>query len=405
MKDIYLDNAASTKPNSKLIERVSVCMDKYYGNPSAMHKSGYQAKIFLDEQRERIAKVLGGVRFEEIIFTSGGTESDNLAILGTARANAGKGKHIIVSQIEHHAVLGPSHKLEKEGFEVTYLAVDKYGMVNVEDIKKALRNDTILVSIMYANNEIGTIQPISEIAKVIEDHNTKLKANSYHLPAGRHGLKTLFHTDACQAAGYLDLNIKKLGVDMLTLNGSKVYGPKGAGILYVKSGIKLEPLMYGGGQENSIRPGTENLAGIVGLADALEETDLNREKESARIKILSDKLTQGILKIPRTFLNGHPEKRLPNNVNITILDIEGEALLLHLDEKGVFVSTGSACTSRSLEPSHVILAMGLPYEAAHGSIRFTLGRDTTEEEIDYVLEVLPKIVEDLRKISPIRVNF
>lgn len=396
MKDIYLDNAASTKPDSKLIERVSACMDKHYGNPSAMHKSGYQAKMFLDEQRERMAKVLGGVRFDEIIFTSGGTESDNLAILGVARANAKNGKHIIVSKIEHHAVLGPCHKLEKEGFEVTYLSVDKYGLINVEDIKKALRQDTILVSVMYANNEIGTVQPISEIAKIIEEHNKKIKINN---------LKTIFHTDACQAAGYLDLDIKKLGVDMLTLNGSKVYGPKGVGILYVKSGIKLESLMYGGGQENGIRPGTENLAGVAGLAEALEYADSNREKESARIKKLSDKLTEGILKIPKTFLNGHPEKRLPNNVNITILDIEGEALLLHLDEKGVFISTGSACTSRSLEPSHVILATGLPYEAAHGSMRFTLGRETTEEEIDYVLEVLPKIVEDLRKISPIRVNF
>lgn len=392
MKEIYLDNAASTKPNSKLIELVSSCMSEYYGNPSAMHKVGYQAKMVLDAQRERIAKVLGGVKFSEIIFTSGGTESDNLAILGVARANFSKGKHIITSQIEHHAVLEPCRKLEKEGFEITYLPVDRYGMVDVGDIRKALRKDTILVSIMYANNEIGTVQPISEIAKAIQEHNEKTKA------------KVLFHTDACQAAGYLDIDVKKLGVDMLTLNGSKTYGPKGVGILYVKSGIKLEPLMYGGGQESGIRPGTENLAGIMGLAEALESANSDREKESARIKKLGDKLIKGILKIPKTILNGHPEKRLPNNVNITILDIEGEALLLHLDRKGIYVSTGSACASKTLEPSHVILATGLPYEAAHGSIRFTIGRETTEDEIDYVLNTLPQIVEDLRKISPIRVN-
>ncbi len=398
MKEVYLDNAATTKTDPRVVEAMLPYFSEHYGNPSSMYKIGHESKMVIDEARERIAKILGGVRPDEIIFTSGGTESDNLAVLGSARKHGpqsgGKMKHIITTQIEHHAVLHPCEKLEKEGFEVTYLPVDRYGMVNPEDVKNALREDTVLVSVMYANNEIGTVEPISEIAEVIKKFRKDKKTSFPY-----------FHTDACQAAGYLDLDIKKLGVDMLTLNGSKVYGPKGIGILYIANHVRIEPLVYGGGQEKNLRSGTENIAGIVGLAKALEIAEEEKKEESERVKKLADKLKDGILKsIPKTFLNGHPEKRLPNNVNITILDIEGEALILHLDNYGIYTSTGSACTSASLDPSHVILAIGLPYEAAHGSLRFALGRYTTEEDIDYVLETLPKVVEDLRKISPTKVD-
>ncbi len=394
MKEIYLDNAATTKVDPRVVEVMLPYFSENYGNPSSMYKIGHEGKMAVDLARERIAKILGGVRPDEIIFTSGGTESDNMAVLGSARMHKDKKKHIITSTIEHHAVLYPCERLEKEGFEVTYIPVDRYGMVNPEDIKNALREDTVLVSIMYANNEIGTIEPISEIAEVIKKFRAEHKTPFPY-----------FHTDACQAAGYLDLNIATLGVDMLTLNGSKVYGPKGVGILYLKAGVKILPLVYGGGQEKNLRSGTENLAGIVGLAKALELADEDKKEESERLRKLGEKLKDGILKsISKTFLNGHPTKRLPNNINVSILDVEGEALILHLDYFGIYTSTGSACTSQSLDPSHVILATGLPYEAAHGSLRFALGRYTTEEDIDYVLEKLPGIVANLRNISPTRVD-
>ena len=393
-KEVYLDNAATTKTDPRVLEVMLPYFSENYGNPSSMYKIGHEAKMVVDEAREKIAKTLGEVRPDEIIFTSGGTESDNMAILGAARKHKDKKKHIITSQIEHHAVLHPCEKLEKEGFEVTYLPVDRYGMVNPEGVKKFLREETVLVSVMYANNEIGTIKPISEIAEVIEEFR---KENKTPFP--------YFHTDACQAAGYLSLDVNKLGVDMLTLNGSKIYGPKGIGILYLRTGVKIEPLVFGGGQEKNLRSGTENIAGIVGLAKALEIVDEEKEKETERLLRLAEKLKNGMLeRIDKTFLNGHPEKRLPNNVNMTILDIEGEALILHLDEFGIYTSTGSACTSASLDPSHVILALGLPYEAAHGSLRFAMGRYTKEEDIDYVLEKLPEVVENLRKISPTRVD-
>ncbi len=393
-KEVYLDNAATTKTDPKVLEAMLPYFSEHYGNPSSMYKLGHESKMVIDEAREEIAKILGGVRPDEILFTSGGTESDNLAILGSARKNKEKKNHIITSKIEHHAVLHPCEKLEKEGFEVTYLPVDKYGLVDPKDVKNALRKDTVLVSIMYANNEIGTIEPISEIAEVIKNFR---KENKTQFP--------YFHTDACQAAGYLNLNINDLGVDMLTLNGSKIYGPKGIGILYLKTGVKIEPLVYGGGQEKNLRSGTENIAGIVGLTKALKLADEKKEEETERLLKLGKKLKEEILKtIPKTFLNGHSEKRLPNNINITILDIEGEALILHLDQYGIYTSTGSACTSHSLDPSHVILAIGLPYEAAHGSLRFALGRYTTEEDIDYVLEKLPGVVENLRKISPTKID-
>lgn len=385
---IYLDYAATT-PLSLEVKKEMDLATGIYGNPSSLHSKGYEAKMALDGGREKIAKILN-CRSDEIIFTGGGTESDNLAILGFARANKAKGNHIIVSAIEHHAVLEPAHKLGKEGFEITYLPVSKDGIIDLEEFKKALRPETILVSIMYANNEIGTIQPIKEISKIIENSKSS---------------KPILHTDACQAAGFLDLNVKELGADMLTLNAGKIYGPKGFGILYAKKGIKLEPIFYGGGQEFGLRAGTENLSGAVGLAKALELAQKNKEKESARLLKLRDYLKEKIVaEIPKIKFNGSFDKdlRLPNNLNVSILDVEGESLVLYLDNAGICVSSGSACTSKSLEPSHVILALGEPHEVAHSSLRFSLGHGTTKEDIDYAINVLKEVAEKLRAISPMK---
>jgi len=381
--NIYLDHAATT-PVDPLVKKA---MDPFFidefGNPSAFYDLGLQAQEALADARYRTAKILGCAP-NEIIFTGSGTESDNLAILGVARAK-GKG-HIITSSIEHHAVLDSVKHLEKEGFSITILPVDKHGLIDLRVLEKEIKRETILVSVMYANNEVGTIQPIKELADVC------------------HKKGVLFHTDACQAGGSLPINVKKLGVDLLTLNGSKIYGPKGVGCLYVKSGIRLEPIVYGGGQEMGIRSGTENVAGIIGFAKALELSQKNADKENKRLVSLRDRLIKGLTRIPKCFLNGHPIKRLPNNVNVTILDVEGEAVTLFLNELGIYASTGSACTSKSLDPSHVITALGLPYEAAHGSIRFTLGHATTAKDIDFVIEVTNKVVEILRRISPLNLD-
>ena len=381
-----MDYAAATP----LAPAVKTAMEPFwsenFGNPSTIYQPGIRAKTALNQSREKIAKILNA-KASEIVFTAGGTESCNLALLGVSWAL--KRGHIITTKIEHPAVLNTVSALGKEGFAVTFLPVDKYGLVTPEQIKKALRPNTILISIMSANNEIGTIEPIKEIGKMLKKLNRKI----------------YFHTDACQAAGYLDLNVNKLAVDLLTFNGSKIYGPKGAGILYVRTGTPLQPLIFGGGQENNLRPGTENVPVDIGLAKALELVQKNRNQESLRLKKLSQKLINEILKnIPKTFLNGHPEKRLPNNVNVTILDIEGEALLLHLDRYGICVSTGSACHSQSLKPSHVLQAIGLPREIIHGSLRMTLGKDTTEQDIDYVLKILPVVVKKLRQISPVKLK-
>lgn len=393
-KQVYLDHSAATPLDGRVFDVMKPFLTNKHGNPSSFHSSGKEVKDAINEARDKIAQILN-VRPDEILFTSGGTESDNLAVLGYARANKEKGMHLITTKFEHHAVLEPMLHLEKkEGFEVTYLVPDQDGLIDPKQVEEALREDTILVSIMYANNEIGTIQPISEIGNIIQKFRQDKK-----LPF----LK--FHTDACQAGAYLDLDIDKLHVDMLTLNGSKIYGPKGIGLLYLKRGIKLRPLQFGGAQERGIRPGTENAAGIVGLAKALELAQQNREQESERLIPLRDKLIEGIQSIlSKTRLNGHVEKRLANNVNISIMDIEGEALLLYLDAAGIYASTGSACTSASLDPSHVILSLGLPYEVAHGSIRFTLGHDTSSKDIDYVLKTLPPLVKKLRSISPVNVD-
>lgn len=391
MKKIYLDHAATTYIDPIVRKRMLPYLGKRFGNPSSLYSLGRQAKAAIKEARADVAKILN-TDSREIIFTGSGTESDNLAIFGIAKAYRNKGKHIIVSKIEHKAVLEAAKKLGKEGFKITYLNVDSKGLVKLSELKKSLRKDTILISIMYANNEIGIIQPISEIAKIIR----KFRKNN---------LLPVFHTDACQAAGALDLKINKLGVDAITLNGSKIYGPKGIGCLCVLKDMKLEPMIVGGGQENSMRAGTENTALIVGFAEALKLAEKLRIKESRRLKKLRDYFIKRILKtISNSRLNGHPAKRLPNNVNVSIKGAEGESLVLMLDKQGVYASTGSACTSDSLDPSHVLLATGLPPELAHGSLRFTLGRKTTKKEIDYVLKILPKIVYKLRTISSIKLQ-
>ncbi len=395
-KEVYLDYAAATPLDARVVLAMKPYFDGIFGNPSSLHSSGRRAKTALDDARDVVAKVLN-CRASEIVFTSGGTESDNLAVFGVLRKNKARCNHIITSTIEHHAILNPVEQLAKnEGFFSDYIKVNREGIINPTDVVSKITDKTALVSIMYANNEIGTIQPLVELGKAIADWKKENGRKADEPP--------YFHTDACQAAGALSLDVKTLGVDLLTLNGSKICGPKGAGVLFVKTGTKIEPLIYGGGQEWRLRSGTENVAAIVGLSEALKISAAEKEKENARLIPLRDKLIAGMLSISKTFVNGHLAKRLPNNVNVTILDIEGEAMVLYLDEQGFCVSTGSACTSANLEPSHVIRALGLPYEAAHGSLRVTLGRFTTEEEIDAFLAALPPIVEKLRKLSPVRLD-
>ncbi len=412
MREVYLDHAATTYLDPRVKEAMEPYWEIEYGNPSSLYRSGRRAKDGLDEARTTIARILN-CKPEEIIFTGGGTEAINLAIFGVARSysnvlknirigtadehTASRG-HLITSKIEHHAVLHSMEALSKEGFEVTYLDVDEYGLVDPINLRQAIRPDTILVSIMYANNEIGTIEPIEEIGKIIKEIRVERKAAGTSTPI-------FFHTDACQAAGSLDMEVEKLGVDLLAFNGSKIYGPKGVGALYMRRGVRVKPIIYGGGQENNLRSGTENVPGIVGFAKAFELAQKEQEKENERLTELRDYLTGRLLKeIPKTVLNGHPVRRLPNNVNVSVLDIEGEGVILYLDAKGVYISTGSACTSTTLDPSHVILAIGQPYEYAHGSLRFTLGKRTTKEDLDYVMEVFPGVVEKLRKMSPVRME-
>jgi cysteine desulfurase len=395
MKEIYLDHAATTYLDPRVLEAMTPYFSAVFANPSSFHTPGMRAKEGVTEARNTIAKMLN-CRDEEVVFTSGGTESDNLAVVGIPRSHVAKGKHVITTGIEHHAVLEPLLHLQKKGeIELTVLPVDKFGMVSVETLEKALRPDTVLVSIMYANNEIGTIQPIADIGRALLKWR-KAQATPSPYP--------YFHTDACQASGTLDLDVEKLHVDLMTINGSKIYGPKGIGMLYVRRGVTLEPLIRGGGQERNIRSGTENVPGIVGLAKALSLAQAEKEEENARLTKLRDRLAEGLLKIPKTRLNGHPTERLPNSVNISFLDIEGEAAVLYLDAEGIYVSTGSACASASLDPSHVILATGLSYEGAHGSMRFTLGKRTTDEGVDKVLDVMPGIVEKLRHMSPVNLD-
>ncbi len=390
---IYLDHASTTPLDKRVLKAMQPYFSDVFGNPSSFHTLGMRAKEAVTEARVQIAKLLGAHE-DEILFTSGGTESDNMAVLGVPRYAKGILPHVIVSAVEHHAVLEPLIWLERrKEIELTTVGVDRYGKVDPKEIVAALRPTTVLVSVMMANNEIGTIQPIADIGREILKYR---KAQSAIYP--------YFHTDACQATGFLEIDVEKLHVDLLTLNASKIYGPKGVGALYVRRGVKFQPLMIGGGQEKNLRSGTENVPGIIGLAKALELAHEDREKESARLLVLRDRLTEGLLKIPKTILNGHPTERLPNSVNISFIDIEGEAAVLYLDAAGVMASTGSACASASLDPSHVILATGLSYEAAHGSIRFTLGHATTKADVDYVIKVMPVIVERLRLMSPVNLD-
>lgn len=393
-KNIYLDYASTTPVDPRVFSAMKPYFSEYYGNPSSLYSLGLQSKMAIGQARTDIAKVLN-CQPDEIVFTGGGTESINLALKGVM-TNISKG-HIVISAIEHHAVLHAAEKLQRQGHEVSILPVDKDGLINLDDISKAIKKNTTLVSVIMANNEIGVIQDIQKIGAQIEKINLARK---------KQGLEPVyFHTDACQAAGALDLNVKKLHVDLLTINASKIYGPKGVGALYIKSGTKIKALIDGGGQEKNLRSGTENVPGIVGLAKALTLAQKTRVKENARLTKLRDYLTKEILaKIPKTRLNGHASKRLPNNVNISILDVEGEAMLLYLDEVGIQASTGSACTSTTLDPSHVITALGCPYEVAHGSMRFTLGKHTSKKDLDYLMKQLPKIVEQLRKASPVVID-
>ncbi len=383
MRKVYLDHAATTPLHPEVYSLMCRFMKDTFGNPSSIHSFGREARKWVEEARQQVADLIKASP-EEIYFTSGGTEADNLAILGAAAARRKKGNHIITSSIEHHAVLDTCKYLEKNGYEVTFLPVDQYGMVDPDDVRKAIRRDTILISIMHANNEIGTIEPIEEIGRIAREH------------------EVIFHTDAVQTAGKIPIDVEALGVDMLTLSAHKIYGPKGIGALYKRKGLRLVPVVHGGGQEKKLRSGTENTIGIVGFGKAAEIAARDLEEEHDRTKQLRDRLVRGILeKIPEVRLNGHPEKRLPHNVNLSFAYVEGESMLLSLDLKGIAASSGSACSSRALEPSHVLQAIGLPYELIHGSLRMTLGRANDDEDIDYVLDVLPEVVTRLRSFSPL----
>ena len=383
MNRIYMDNAATTRVTQPVLEAMLPYLTDIFGNPSSVHGFGRDARRALDNAREQVANALGA-KTSEIYFTGCGTESDNWAIRGAAYARKNKGKHIITSAIEHHAVLHTCEQLAKEGFDITYLPVDEYGLVSPEALENAMRDDTILVTIMAANNEIGTIEPIAELAKIAKAHGA------------------LFHTDAVQAIGSIEFNVKEMGIDMLSLSGHKFHAPKGVGVLYIRSGLKIERLIQGGAQERTQRAGTENLASIVGLGKAIEIAASKVKEHNEYLKTLRDHMISRILtEIPATRLNGHATERLPGNVNVSIRYIEGEALLLSLDIKGIAASSGSACTSGSLDPSHVLLAIGLPHEIAHGSLRLSLSEDNTMEEVDYAVDTLKEIVTRLRDMSPL----
>jgi len=380
---VYMDHAATTFTKPEVVEAMLPFVKEHFGNPSSLYSIGRESKEAVEAAREQLAKALGA-NSEEIYFTSGGTESDNWAVKGTAFARRKEGKHIITTAIEHHAVLYPCEYLETQGFDVTYLHVDKYGLIDPAELETAIRKDTILISVMYANNEIGTIEPIQEIGEIAEKHDVP------------------FHTDAVQVIGAVSLDMKNLhrNVDMLSLSAHKFYGPKGIGALYIRQGTEIDNYMHGGGQERKKRAGTENVAGIVGMGKAIELATANIEAHNRKIKRIRDRLISGVLEIPHCRLNGHPEKRLIGNLNFSFEYIEGESLLLMLDEMGICCSTGSACSSGSLEPSHVLRAIGLPPEIAQGSLRLTLGDANSEEDIDYVLKLLPETVGKLRAMSP-----
>lgn len=384
---VYMDYSATTYVKPEVLEEMLPYFTNKFGNPSAFYSVSRESKMAVDKARERVAKVLNADT-NEIYFTGGGSEADNWAIKGIAFAHKNKGNHIITTKIEHHAVLHTCQWLEKQGFEVTYLDVNEEGFVDLEELKNAITDKTILVSVMFANNEIGTIEPVKEIGKICRER------------------KIVFHTDAVQAVGNVDIDVKDMNIDLLSLAGHKVYGPKGIGALYIRKGIRIDNLIHGGGQERARRAGTENIPAIVGLGKAMEIAGENLDEHIAKISKLRDKLINGLLEIPYTRLNGPKDgnKRLPGNVNVCFEFIEGEGILLSLDFEGICGSSGSACTSGSLDPSHVLLAIGLPHEIAHGSLRLSLGEGTTEEDVDYVLEKLPPIIARLRSMSPLWKN-
>ena len=381
---IYLDHAGTTPMDPRVFDAMRPYFTELYGNPSSVHTIGQEAKYALDNARERVAEVLG-CRSSEVVFTSGGTEADNAALHGVATALHETGNHLITSGVEHHAVLHTCQYLENRGYEVTYLPVDEFGMISPESVYNAIGPRTTLVSIMYANNEIGTINPIPDLAAAVRRRAEELDRT------------IVLHTDAVQAAGFLDLNVRRLGVDMLSLSGHKFYGPKGTGVLYLRRGTPYLPLLLGGGQERERRSGTENIAGIVGLARALELADGERERAAAHCAALRDRIIQwAAAHLPDTALNGHPTRRLPNNVNFSFPGVEGESILLGLDMKGIAASSGSACSSGSLEPSHVLLALGQTAELARSSLRITLGKENTDAEVDWLLAALADLVPRLR---------
>ncbi len=382
MAGVYMDNGATTQVDERVLEAMLPFLRNDFGNPSSIHSFGRDVKKALEEAREKVAAAINAEP-REIFFTSGGTEANNLALLGLAKARQKKGKHIITSEIEHHAVFDVCKFLEKEGFKVTFLPVDNYGLVSPADVASSITEETILVSVMMANNEVGTIQPIKEIGEMLK------------------GKDIYFHTDAVQVIGNAPVDVNELGVDLLSMSAHKFYGPKGVGVLFLRQGTKIDKINHGGGQERRVRPGTENIPGIIGMGKAIELATAGMVKHAEKVTFLRDKLIKGLLNIEESTLNGHPEKRLPGNVNIAFAYIEGESLVLSLDLKGVAASSGSACTSGSLDPSHVLKAMNLPAEIINGSIRLTLGKNNTEKDIDYCLEVMVPIVERLRKLSSV----
>ncbi|MFA6074580.1 MAG: cysteine desulfurase NifS [Negativicutes bacterium] len=383
MEKIYFDNAATTKVDERVIEVMIDCMRNNYGNPSSVHSFGRDARRLVEAARSQVAKLLNA-ESGEIFFTGGGTEADNLGIKGVMAANVKKGRHIISTPIEHHAVLHSLDYLKKTGCEVTMLTVDEYGMINPEELKNAIRPDTVLVSIMFANNEVGTVQPVAEIGAICRERGV------------------YFHTDAVQAVGNVPIDVKALNIDLMPLSGHKFNASKGIGALYVRKGVRILPVQHGGSHERNLRAGTENVPGIVGLGKAAEIAAAEMNEKIVRVTNLRDKLISGIINaVPYVKLNGHPEKRLPGNVNFSFRFIEGESLLLNLDLKGVAATSGSACTSGTLDPSHVLLAMGMSHEVAHGSLRLTIGKYNTMHDVEYCLEVLPEIVIRLRQMSPL----
>jgi len=383
MKRIYLDYAATTPTHPEAVKAMLPYFGDAFGNPSSIYSYGQEAKGAIEEAREKVAALIGA-RDEEIVYTSGGTEADNFALKGAAFANESRGNHIITSSIEHHAVIETCKFLERRGFSVTYLPVDEHGLIDSDDVRRAITDKTILISVMHANNEMGTIEPIAEIGKIAKE------AGVY------------FHTDAVQTVGHIPVDVNELGVDLLSMSAHKLYGPKGVGALYIRKGTKLVAFMHGGEQERRRRASTENVPGIVGFGKAVELVRQEMGEEAERLTHLRDQLVKGLLeRIDHTHLNGHPIMRLPNNVNVSVDYVEGESMLLNLDLEGLCASTGSACSSSSLEPSHVLLALGLSPEQAHGSLRFSLGKWTSEAEIGRVLEVLPRVVSKLRAMSPL----